>query len=59
MGYSHDFTGLTEKVQCTSPVLWRQFENVLAAYWEASGEVQGQGFYVSANPRLHLGLCLP
>ena len=52
MGYSHDFTGLTEKVQCTSPVLWRQFENVLAAYWEASGEVQGQGYYVSANPRL-------
>jgi AraC-like DNA-binding protein len=33
-------------------VQWRQFDSVMAAYWEAEGDVGGTGHYVSANPRI-------
>ncbi|SDO88370.1 Helix-turn-helix domain-containing protein [Lutimaribacter pacificus] len=54
MGYNHDFSGLTEKLHCVSPVQWRQFENLLIAHWEASGDRGATGQYVSANPRLSI-----
>ncbi|ETX12773.1 hypothetical protein OCH239_17205 [Roseivivax halodurans JCM 10272] len=31
---------------------WRQFDTILAAYWEAVGNPGSRGYYVSANPRL-------
>lgn len=54
MGYRHDFSGLTEKLQCLSPVQWRQFDNALIAHWEATGDQGAKGKYVSANPRLSI-----
>ncbi|WP_217899007.1 helix-turn-helix transcriptional regulator [Oceanicola sp. 22II-s10i] len=43
---------MTEKIHCTSPVVWRQFDGLLAAYWQARGDAAGHGYYLSANPRL-------
>jgi len=54
MGYNHDFTGVTDKLYCVKPVQWRQFENALIAYWEATGDRGAEGHYVSANPRLSI-----
>ncbi|MBY5987288.1 MULTISPECIES: helix-turn-helix domain-containing protein [Roseovarius] len=54
MGYSHDFSGHTEKLHCIRPVQWRQFDNALVAHWEASGDRGATGQYVSANPRLSI-----
>ena len=54
MGYNHEFSGLTEKLHCVAPVRWRQFDNVLIAYWEATGDQGATGQYVSANPRLSI-----
>lgn len=54
MGYNHDFSGLTEKLYCVSPVQWRQFQNALVAYWEATGDQGARGQYVSANPRMSI-----
>ncbi|MGK7752075.1 MULTISPECIES: helix-turn-helix domain-containing protein [unclassified Roseovarius] len=54
MGYSHDFSGQTEKLHCIRPVQWRQFDNALVAHWEASGDRGATGQYVSANPRLSI-----
>lgn len=54
MGYNHDFTGRTERIRSTAPVRWRQLDGLLAAYWEAEGEADGRGYYVSANPRLSI-----
>lgn len=52
MRYRHDFTGVTERIHCTGPVRWHQFDTVLAAYWQAVGHPGSRGRYVSANPRL-------
>ncbi|SNR86921.1 helix-turn-helix transcriptional regulator [Puniceibacterium sediminis] len=54
MGYNHDFTGHTEKLHCTAPVQWRQFDHALIAYWEATGDQGAKGQYVSGNPRLSI-----
>ena len=54
MGYNHDFSGLTQKLHSVAPVQWRQFDNALIAYWEASGDRGAKGKYVSANPRLSI-----
>lgn len=54
MGYSHDFTGHTERLRSVAPVEWRQFENTLVAYWKAAGDRGARGQYVSANPRVSL-----
>jgi len=54
MGYNHDFTGHTENLRVLAPVLWRQFEHTLVAYWQAAGESGATGRYVSANPRLSI-----
>jgi AraC family transcriptional regulator len=54
MGYSHDFSGQTEKLHCIAPVQWRQFDNCLVAYWEATGDQGATGQYISANPRLSI-----
>lgn len=52
MGYNHDFTGDTKSLRSLYPVEWRQYENSLAAHWQASGDRGATGKYVSANPRL-------
>lgn len=52
VSYQHQFTGRTEGIRSTAPVQWRQFDSVMAAYWEAEGDVGGTGHYVSANPRI-------
>lgn len=54
MGYNHDFSGLTEKLHCITPVRWRQFDNGLIAYWQATGDQGATGQYLSANPRLSI-----
>lgn len=54
MGYNHDFTGHTESLRSVAPVVWRQFESTLVAYWEATGDRGATGQYVSANPRLSI-----
>ncbi|RVV98827.1 AraC family transcriptional regulator [Mesobaculum littorinae] len=54
MGYSHDFTGLTEKIHPLAPVQWRQFANTLVAHWQAAGDRGATGQYVSANPRISI-----
>ncbi|MGI3169825.1 helix-turn-helix domain-containing protein [Pseudooceanicola sp. C21-150M6] len=54
MGYNHDFTGKTAKIRSVAPVVWRQFENTLVAYWEAAADRGAKGQYVSANPRLSI-----
>ncbi|MGR3486520.1 helix-turn-helix transcriptional regulator [Pseudooceanicola nanhaiensis] len=56
MGYRHDFTGRTDRIRSTAPVKWRLLDGLLAAYWEAEGEADGRGYYVSANPRLSIFL---
>lgn len=54
MGYSHNFTGVTEKLHCIAPVQWRSLQNALIAYWETTGDQGATGQYVSANPRLSI-----
>lgn len=52
MSYRHQFTGRTVGIRSTAPVQWRQFDSFMAAYWEAEGDLGGNGYYVSANPRI-------
>ncbi|KUP94555.1 AraC family transcriptional regulator [Tritonibacter horizontis] len=54
MSYHHQFTGETQGIRATAPVKWRQLDGVLGAFWEAEGDVGGQGYYVSANPRISI-----
>lgn len=52
LGYRHQFTGETHGIRLTAPLCWRAFDGVLGAYWQAAGEADGRGYYVSANPRI-------
>lgn len=54
MSYHHQFTGRTEGIRATAPLRWRRLDGALGAFWEAEGEADGRGYYLSANPRLSI-----
>ncbi|TQS72678.1 helix-turn-helix transcriptional regulator [Rhodobacteraceae bacterium] len=56
MAFEHNMIRHTQGIAVTAPVRWRMFDGIVADYWQAEGEVGGQGYYLSPDPRIVLFL---
>lgn len=52
MSYRHSMTCYTQGISCVTPVQWRALDGLVSVYWQAEGQADAQGYYLSPDPRI-------
>lgn len=52
MSYRHSMTCFTEGIRVTTPMRWRSFDGMIGVFWQAEGQVDARGYYLSPDPRV-------
>lgn len=52
MSYRHSMTCFTEGIRVTTPMRWRGFDGMIGVFWQAEGQADARGYYLSPDPRV-------
>lgn len=54
MGFMHSMISETQGIRRTAPVRWQSYDGFCAVHWEARGDRDARGYYLSPDPLLML-----
>ncbi|MFT4149999.1 MAG: AraC family transcriptional regulator [Paracoccaceae bacterium] len=52
MAFHHRMTASVDGIRLRAPVEWRALDGILAVHWQAEGEKDAGGYYLSPDPRI-------
>ncbi|MGN7294808.1 helix-turn-helix transcriptional regulator [Rhizobium sp. SAFR-030] len=52
MSYRHSMVCRTEGIQALVPAKWRGLEGSVSVFWDAEGQADAKGYYLSPDPRI-------